>query len=217
MSRWRVHVTYGLGNLFQLQQCQLRRSGLSGAVSSRPTAISAGSFSGATKSAWCLHDAITMRRRGHSGSPTCKALARSEAFMTIALIVLTLIFAATEQLHMALYRVKVFFMHKHERAAAAAAVSAAVLTEFEWTEGYVMGVIDEGAISGLVDQGLVVTPIEMLITTGSATRSTRRRAPTPSAAEAGSVAPSPESCPTRLSPPRLRRRDSGAHNSTLCA
>ena len=80
---------------------------------------------------------------------------------------------------MALYRVKVFFMHEHERAAAAAAERAAALTETEWTDGYVMGVIDEGAISGLTDQGLVITPIEMLETTGPVTRSTRRRTPTP--------------------------------------
>jgi hypothetical protein len=65
---------------------------------------------------------------------------------------------------MALYRVKAFFMHEHEKAAATSAERAAILTETEWTDGYVMGVIDEGEIPALVDQGLVITPIEVLET-----------------------------------------------------
>src|SRR5690242_19205201 len=60
------------------------------------------------------------------------------------------------------YRVKAFFMHEREQKAAADAEKAAILTETEWTDGYVIGVIDEGAIARLVEQGLVITPIEIV-------------------------------------------------------
>jgi hypothetical protein len=83
-------------------------------------------------------------------------------------------------LHMALFRVKAFFMHEHERVAAANAEQAAVLTDTEWTDGYVMGVIDESEIQALIDRGLVVTPIELLETPdrdASGTRSARRVKP----------------------------------------
>jgi hypothetical protein len=81
---------------------------------------------------------------------------------------------------MALYRVKAFFIHEHEKAAAASAERAATLTETEWTDGYVMGVIDEGEIPPLIDQGLVITPIEVLETpdpNAPGTRSVRRFKP----------------------------------------
>jgi serine protease AprX len=60
---------------------------------------------------------------------------------------------------MAKYRVKVFFMHESEEAAAKAAVT---LTETEWTDSYVIGVIDSKDIAGLAREGLVVKPVERI-------------------------------------------------------
>src|SRR5262245_60974959 len=65
---------------------------------------------------------------------------------------------------MARYRVKAFFMHEHEEAAARQAENNATITETEWTQGYVMGVVDEHEIAQLTAQGLVVTPIEQVET-----------------------------------------------------
>jgi serine protease AprX len=79
---------------------------------------------------------------------------------------------------MALYRVKAFFMHEHEQAAAARAEQAGVVTDTEWTDGYLIGVIDEARIPELVGQGLVVTPIEIVevpAASAPATRSAIRR------------------------------------------
>jgi subtilisin family serine protease len=61
---------------------------------------------------------------------------------------------------MAMFRVKAFFMHEHEAAAAKRAEDAATLTDTEWTEGYVLGVIDEKHIPHLAKAGLVITPVE---------------------------------------------------------
>lgn len=66
------------------------------------------------------------------------------------------------------FRVKAFFMHEHERAAAARAVSDGAIIDSEWTDGYLMGVVDEEKIPELVQLGLVITPIEMLEDAGSA-------------------------------------------------
>src|SRR5262245_42626523 len=60
------------------------------------------------------------------------------------------------------FRVKAFFMHEHEKAAAARAVSDGAITDSEWTDGYLMGVVDEKKIPELAQQGLVITPIEMV-------------------------------------------------------
>ena len=54
---------------------------------------------------------------------------------------------------MATYRVKAFFMHESERDAAERAEQAKVITEAEWTDGYVIGVIDEKQVAGLVKGG----------------------------------------------------------------
>lgn len=66
------------------------------------------------------------------------------------------------------FRVKAFFMHEHERAAAAQAASDGAITDGEWTDGYLIGVVDEEKIPELAQQGLVITPIEMLEDAGSA-------------------------------------------------
>src|SRR5258708_35907796 len=50
---------------------------------------------------------------------------------------------------MAMFRVKAFFMHEHEAAAAKRAEEAATLTDTEWTDGYVLGVVDEKHIPQL--------------------------------------------------------------------
>jgi serine protease AprX len=60
------------------------------------------------------------------------------------------------------YRVKAFFMHEREQQAAADAEQAATLSDCEWTDGYVIGVIDEPEIARLRQQGLVITPIEIV-------------------------------------------------------
>jgi serine protease AprX len=65
---------------------------------------------------------------------------------------------------MAQFRVKAFFMHEHEAAAARRAEETSVMTDTEWTDGYLMGVVDEREIPALVRQGLVVTPIERVET-----------------------------------------------------
>jgi serine protease AprX len=67
---------------------------------------------------------------------------------------------------MAKFRVKAFFMHEHEAAAASRAEQASVMTDTEWTDGYVIAVVDESEIPNLVRQGLVITPIEIVETSG---------------------------------------------------
>ena len=71
---------------------------------------------------------------------------------------------------MAQFRVKAFFMHEDEQQAAKNAEKASVMTDTEWTEGYLMGVIEEREISALVGQGLVITPIERVETKADASR-----------------------------------------------
>jgi hypothetical protein len=61
---------------------------------------------------------------------------------------------------LATYRVKAFFMHENEFAAAKRAEQANTITDTEWTDGYVIAVIDKRQVAGLVKQGLIVTPIE---------------------------------------------------------
>ena len=60
------------------------------------------------------------------------------------------------------YRVKAFFVHESELDAARVAEQAATITDTEWTDGYVIGVIDQADVAGLVNKGLVVTPIERI-------------------------------------------------------
>jgi serine protease AprX len=91
---------------------------------------------------------------------------------------------------MTLYRVKVFFVREKEMEAARRAEHDAVLTDTEWTDGYVMGVVDEGNIAALVEQGLVLTPIEVVRSADEeapATRSGRSRGRQPH----GGAAPEP--------------------------
>ena len=58
------------------------------------------------------------------------------------------------------YRVKAYFMHEHEQDAATKAVNESVITDAEWTSGYVMGVVNEADIKDLSKQGLVVSLVE---------------------------------------------------------
>jgi serine protease AprX len=61
---------------------------------------------------------------------------------------------------MAMYRVKAFFMHEREAAAAKQAVEDKTITLEDQTDGYVIGVVNEANIPKLVKQGLVITPVE---------------------------------------------------------
>jgi serine protease AprX len=75
---------------------------------------------------------------------------------------------------MAQFRVKAFFMHEHEAAAAKRAEEASIITDTEWTDGYVMGIVDESQIAQLVGQGLVITPVEQIETEATAPSTTTR-------------------------------------------
>ncbi len=66
------------------------------------------------------------------------------------------------------YRVKAYFMHESEQAAASAAVSNSVITEAEMTQGFVMGVVDEADIETLKSDGLVVSIVEQIAPPGTA-------------------------------------------------
>jgi serine protease AprX len=78
---------------------------------------------------------------------------------------------------MAQFRIKAFFMHESEEEAAKTAEATAIIKESEWTDGYLMGVVDEKAIPQLIRQGLIITPIERVETaTAHATRSAARSA-----------------------------------------
>ena len=54
---------------------------------------------------------------------------------------------------MARYRIKAYFMHEPEQAAARRAVDARVIDEAEWTPGFVLGVVDESRIEDLCARG----------------------------------------------------------------
>lgn len=58
------------------------------------------------------------------------------------------------------YRIKAYFMHEHEQDVAKRAEEKSLITEAEWTPGYVMGVCGKSAIKRLSDQGLVVSYVE---------------------------------------------------------
>jgi subtilisin family serine protease len=60
------------------------------------------------------------------------------------------------------YRIKAYFMHEHEQAAAQAAVSQSAIEDAEWTDGYVMGVVDQRTLKSLEKQGLVVSLVEQI-------------------------------------------------------
>ena len=92
---------------------------------------------------------------------------------------------------MATYRVKAFFMHESELAAAQRAEQAKTITETEWTEGYVIGLIDEAQVAALVSQGLVVTPIERVESseTGPGTAGLRSGRPAARAARSATRGP----------------------------
>ena len=60
------------------------------------------------------------------------------------------------------YRIKAFFTNGDEKAAAKRAESDSIISDTEWTDGYVIGVIDGVHIKQLRSAGLLVTPIEVL-------------------------------------------------------
>src|ERR1700730_2014367 len=64
------------------------------------------------------------------------------------------------------FRVKAFFMHEDEEAAARDAQDTAILTDTVWTAGYVLAVIDEQNIQQLVTRGLAITPVEQIEPSG---------------------------------------------------
>jgi serine protease AprX len=93
------------------------------------------------------------------------------------------------------FRVKAFFMHEDEEAAARDAQNSAILTDTDWTAGYVLGVIDEQNIQQLVARGLVITPVEQIEPSGGAPQgrtasrsSTRKSAGAPATAGLRSAA-----------------------------
>jgi serine protease AprX len=78
---------------------------------------------------------------------------------------------------MAMYRVKAFFLHERETDAAKQAEQKTIITNAEWTDGYVIGVIDEAHVPELVKQGLVIIPVERVETRtpSDASRAGQRR------------------------------------------
>jgi serine protease AprX len=119
---------------------------------------------------------------------------------------------------MAKFRVKAFFMHEHELAAAKDAEANSIIQGAEWTDGYVMGVVDQSKFKSLSDKGLVVSVVEEVASQPSqatnevsleplfggtltfGTRSVRRRS-APVTAASGTRAPKQKviSCDTRKS------------------
>ena len=67
---------------------------------------------------------------------------------------------------MAKYRIKAYFMHEHEAQAAQDAVDASVISEPEWTRGYLMGVVDGSKIKSLTKKGLVISAVEKIESAG---------------------------------------------------
>jgi subtilisin family serine protease len=61
---------------------------------------------------------------------------------------------------MAKFLVKAFYIHEHEHAAAKQAEDASIIQNAEWTDGYVLGVVDQTKFKTLSDQGLVVSVVE---------------------------------------------------------
>ena len=64
---------------------------------------------------------------------------------------------------MAKFRVKAFYMHEHEHDAAKQAEEASIIQNAEWTDGYVLGVVDQTQFKSLADQGLVVSVVEEVV------------------------------------------------------
>lgn len=60
------------------------------------------------------------------------------------------------------FRVKAYLMHEREHDIAQHAVDSSVITEAEWTDGYVMGVVDEAGLKSLSNKGLIVSLVEQL-------------------------------------------------------
>lgn len=96
---------------------------------------------------------------------------------------------------MARYRVKAYFMHEHEEAAAQQAVQSSLITSPEWTQGYVIGVVNEKDVAALRQQGLVVTSIEKVAAAPAPRKSARKRGggggPRAARSRAASTLPTP--------------------------
>ncbi|GJE01645.1 S8 family serine peptidase [Methylobacterium isbiliense] len=61
---------------------------------------------------------------------------------------------------MSQYRVKAYYMHEAEREDARLLEERNLIRDAEWTDGYVLGLVDEKHIPDLTSKGLVVAPIE---------------------------------------------------------
>ncbi len=61
------------------------------------------------------------------------------------------------------YRIKGYYMHETERAAAQVAVDAAVISEAEMTPGFVTGIVDEAHFEQLRSSGLILSVIEEVL------------------------------------------------------
>jgi hypothetical protein len=64
------------------------------------------------------------------------------------------------------YRIKAYFMHESEQAAAQQAVNDLSITDAEWTPGYLMGVAGKPEIESLSKMGLVVSLVEEVVEAG---------------------------------------------------
>lgn len=70
------------------------------------------------------------------------------------------------------FRVKAYLMHEHEHGVAQEAVDTSLITDAEWTDGYVMGVVDENGLKSLSNKGLVVSLVEQLAPSDEVTSQT---------------------------------------------
>src|SRR4051812_45333548 len=57
------------------------------------------------------------------------------------------------------YRVKAYYIDETEREEARQLEERKLIRDAEWTEGYVLGLVDDQNFSDLMAKGLVVTPI----------------------------------------------------------
>ncbi len=89
---------------------------------------------------------------------------------------------------MTMYRVKAYYMHEHEEAAARQAESNAQIADAEWTPSFVMGVVDDAGIKSLQKKGLVVSLVEEVASgagAAAAVQSARALASVPAAGVLG--------------------------------
>lgn len=66
---------------------------------------------------------------------------------------------------MSRYRIKAYLINEKDESACRAAIDNATLGSPEWTEGYVIGVVDRQGLASLTRQGVMVSPIEEIVET----------------------------------------------------